>query len=141
MQSPLLKNNMQSLVSRANAQSTVHTYGQFPSQTSMLGFSPSVNNNTSEVVPVKVESEDTFSALALEETQQGDGLSSLDCHQDGGVQNSWDYGGGVEQDLHSYFSKITEGKDKGKYQCNLCGKISADKNQSFQHVESLHFPG
>ena len=41
--------------------------------------------------------------------------------QDGGVQNSWDYGGGVEQDLHRYSSKITEGKDNGKYRCNLCG--------------------
>ena len=41
--------------------------------------------------------------------------------QDDGVQNTWDYGGGVEQDLHRYSSKITEGKDNGKYRCNLCG--------------------
>ena len=94
MQSSFLKNNMQSSnsritkqssVSRANAQSTVHTYGQLPLQTTMRGSTPSVNNNTSEVVPVKVESEETFSALALEETQQGNGLSSFDHHQEHAV--------------------------------------------------------
>ena len=61
--------------------------------------------------------------------------------QDGDEQNSWDYGGEVEQDLYRYSSKITEGKDIGKYQCNLCGKISRFRNDSFQHVENLHFPG
>ena len=61
--------------------------------------------------------------------------------QDDGVQNSWDYGGGVEQDLHGYSSKITEGKDIGKFQCKLCGKISRYRKDSFLHVEGVHFPG
>ena len=47
----------------------------------------------------------------------------------------------VEQDLHGYSSKITEGENIGKIQCNLCGKISRFRNDSFQHVENIHFPG
>ena len=47
----------------------------------------------------------------------------------------------VEQDLHGYSSKITEGENIGKIQCNLCGKISRDRTTSFQHVEGVHFPG
>ena len=51
-----------------------------------------------------------------------------------------EYGGEVEQNLHGYSSKITEG-DIRKYRCNLCGKISRDKTTSFRHVEDIHFPG
>ena len=61
--------------------------------------------------------------------------------QGDGVENSWEYGEGVEQDLHGYSSKLTAGENKGKYQCNLCGKISTDKSQAWTHVESVHFPG
>ena len=60
-------------------QSRVQKYGQLSSQT-LQGFSPSVDNNASEVVQVKVESEDTFSAPALEEKQQLNDLVSLN-HQ------------------------------------------------------------
>ena len=61
--------------------------------------------------------------------------------QDAGMQDGLEYEGGSEHDLHGYSSKITEGENIGKIQCNLCGKISSDGAHSFRHVESLHFPG
>ena len=60
--------------------------------------------------------------------------------QDHGMQASLE-NREVEQDLHGYSSKITEGENIGKIQCNLCGKISRFRNDSFQHVENIHFPG
>ena len=60
--------------------------------------------------------------------------------QDGGMQENWENRGEVEQDLHGYSSKITEGENIGKFQCKLCGKISLKKHHSFEHVESIHFP-
>ena len=60
--------------------------------------------------------------------------------QDHGMQASLE-NREVEQDLHGYSSKITEGENIGKIQCNLCGKISPKRKDSFQHVESIHFPG
>ena len=64
-------------------------------------------------------------------------LRTLQVQDDG----SWEYGAGVEQDLHGYSSKITEGEGIGKFRCNLCGKISRDRKESFEHVEGVHFPG
>ena len=61
--------------------------------------------------------------------------------QDDGMKENWENKGEVEQDLHGYSSKITEGENIGKFQCNLCGKISRDRTTSFRHVEALHFPG
>ena len=61
--------------------------------------------------------------------------------QDDGLLGSWEYGEGVEQDLHGYSSKITEGENIGKIQCNLCCKISINKSKAFEHVEAIHFPG
>ena len=61
--------------------------------------------------------------------------------QDGGLQSSCGYEGGVEFDLHAYFEKLSEGENKGKFQCSLCGKISRDKYKAFTHVENIHFPG
>ena len=56
--------------------------------------------------------------------------------------DSWENGGGVEQDLHEYSRRITEeGENFGKFQCNLCGMISLKRSGSFEHVESIHFPG
>ena len=49
--------------------------------------------------------------------------------------------GEVGQDLHEYIKRVTEGENRGKYQCNLCGKISTYKSQALMHVESIHFPG
>ena len=60
--------------------------------------------------------------------------------QDDGLLASWE-NRGIEQDLHGYSSKITEGENIGKFQCNLCGKISKYRKDSFQHVEAIHFPG
>ena len=77
--SPISKFTKQSSALGSNMQSRVQKYGQLSSQT-LQGFSPSVNNNASEVVQVKVESEDTFSAPALEEKQQLNDLVSLN-HQ------------------------------------------------------------
>ena len=57
------------------------------------------------------------------------------------MQDGWEYGGGAEHDLHGYSSKITEGENLGKFQCNLCGKISRDGTNSYRHVESIHFQG
>merc|ERR1719341_2726685 len=136
MQSQFPRTNTQSPTSRfveqssalgSNMQARVQMFGQLSSQT-LQELSPSVNNNTSEVVKVKVESEDTFSAPALEEKQQDLGSLNHPLVQD-------------EQDLHSYSNKITEGENAGKFQCNLCGKISRDRTNSFQHVENIHFPG
>ena len=61
---------------RFNSQSSSPTYGKLFSQT-LQEFSPFVNNNASEVVPVKVEAEDSFSAPAFEEKQQENDLGSL----------------------------------------------------------------
>ena len=61
--------------------------------------------------------------------------------QDDGKQGSWEYEGGAVHDLHRYSSRITEGENIGKFQCNLCGKISDHRGHSFRHVESIHFPG
>ena len=116
---------------RFNSQSSSPTYGQLFSQT-LQEFSPFVNNNASEVVPVKVEAEDSFSAPALEEKQQE---NDLDHQLDQRNREE------VEQDLHEYSRKITEGENFGKFRCNLCGKISPKRKDSFQHVESIHFPG
>ena len=77
MQSPASKITKGKQTSAPNSSSQM--YGQLSSQT-LKEFSPSVNNNTSEVVPVKVEAEDTFSAPALEEKQQDNDLGSLN-HQ------------------------------------------------------------
>ena len=60
--------------------------------------------------------------------------------QDDGMQTSYKYGG-VEWDLHGYTSKITEGENKGKFQCNLCGQIRICKSHLLEHVEAKHFPG
>ena len=48
---------------------------------------------------------------------------------------------GPDLELHGYSSKLTEGESIGKFQCNLCGKISDRRNGSFKHVENVHFPG
>ena len=61
--------------------------------------------------------------------------------QEDGLHASWENGGEVEQDLHRFSSKITEGENIGKFQCNLCGKISSKRRDSVRHVENIHFPG
>ena len=61
--------------------------------------------------------------------------------RDDGLQASLENRGEMEQDLHGYSSKITEGENIGKIQCNLCGKISINKWKAFEHVEAIHFPG
>ena len=61
--------------------------------------------------------------------------------QDDGTQDRWEYGEEVEQDLHGYSTKLSEGEDIGKFQCNLCGNISNDKSWAWMHVEAIHFPG
>ena len=60
--------------------------------------------------------------------------------QDDGVQDSWEYGEGAEQDLHKYSSRLFQGENIGKFQCNLCGKITDWKIKAWMHVESVHFP-
>ena len=86
MQSPFPRTATQSSASRNtkqqifNVQSTVQKYGQLSSQT-LQESSPSVNNNASEVVPVKVESEDTFAAPAFEEKKQETDLENLNHQQ------------------------------------------------------------
>ena len=47
----------------------------------------------------------------------------------------------TEQDLCGYFSKLTEGENKGRFQCSLCGHISRARAVLFEHVEAIHFPG
>ena len=61
--------------------------------------------------------------------------------QDDRMQNSWENGEAGELDLHEYSSKLTEGENIGKFQCNVCGKISNWQIQAWMHVESVHFPG
>jgi len=118
----------QSSAPRSNIQSTVQTNVQPSSQTEQEN-STSMNNR---VVHVKVESKDTFTAA---EQEQND-VESLNHIQDDEMQNSLGYGG-VENDLHGYCSKVSV----GHYQCNLCGKISSNRNNAFLHVEAIHFPG
>ena len=57
------------------------------------------------------------------------------------MENTGEYGDGVALDLHAYSKKLTEGENKGKFQCSLCGKISKRKETAFLHVEAIHFPG
>ena len=57
------------------------------------------------------------------------------------MESTGAYGNGVELNLHGYSKKLTEGVNKGKFQCSLCGKISGKKDDAFKHVESIHFPG
>ena len=61
-----------------------------------------------------------------------------DLHE---MENTGEYGDGVALDLHAYSKKLTEGENKGKFQCSLCGKISNRKEFAFRHVENIHFPG
>merc|ERR1719430_3090763 len=78
----------------------------------------------------------------LEGNLQQNDLLGLDHQaQDAGMQEGWEYGGRSEHDLHGYSSEITEGKNIGKIQCILCGKISRDAINSFRHVEAIHFSG
>jgi len=44
-------------------------------------------------------------------------------------------------DFNKYISKVGEGVDVGKFKCNICGQISAQKKNMRRHVESIHFPG
>ena len=60
--------------------------------------------------------------------------------QDVKMQTSYKYGE-VERGLHVYTSKITEGENIGKFQCNLCGQIRNCKSHLLEHVEAKHFPG
>ena len=57
------------------------------------------------------------------------------------MENTGEYGDGVALDLHAYSKKLTEGENKGKFQCSLCGKIIGTKWVAFRHVENIHFPG
>jgi len=121
----------QSLAPRSNIQSIVQTNAQHSSQTEQEN-STYMNNN--RVVHVKVESKDTITAAEPEQEQND--VESLNHIEDDEMQDSLGYGG-VENDLHGYFSKVSV----GQYQCNLCGKISSKRNHAFLHVEAIHFPG
>ena len=44
-------------------------------------------------------------------------------------------------DFDKYISKVGEGVDVGKFTCNICGQIGAQKGNIRRHVESIHFPG
>ena len=49
---------------------------------------------------------------------------------------------GYDKDmLHQNIEKITDGIDKGKYKCLMCGKINGQKIHTQNHIESYHFPG
>jgi len=43
--------------------------------------------------------------------------------------------------LQQFIEKITDGNDKGKYRCTMCGKINGQKIHTQNHIESIHFPG
>ena len=77
--------------------------------------------------------------LSLSISQLMQNLRTLQS-QDYGMQTSYKYGE-VERDLQGYTSKITEGENKGKFQCNLCGQIRICKSHLLEHVEAKHFPG
>ena len=79
---------------------------------------------------LKVESggtEDTFPAAITQVLDYDDSEHSTE--------------GGVDNDLGRYSSKLNEGENTGKFQCNLCGKISKLRSASIMHIESIHFPG
>jgi len=132
MQSPFPRIPKQSSAVGSDMQSTVQTHGQLSSQT-MQEVTTSVINNTSKAAHVKVEPGESL-------RKQKD-LDSLDLQQDDGIQVSGEYGEGVEQDMHGYSTKITEGENRGKFQCILCGQISRKRSASLEHVEAIHFPG
>ena len=44
-------------------------------------------------------------------------------------------------DFNKYISKVGEGVDVGKFTCNICGQIGAQKPNMRRHVENTHFPG
>ena len=76
---------------------------------------------------------------------QDDGMQAS-LESGGGVEPDLDgggggSGGGVEPDLDGYSSRLTEGENKGMFQCHLCGKISRWRQVAAMHVENIHFPG
>jgi len=44
-------------------------------------------------------------------------------------------------DFNKYISKVGGGVHVGKFKCNICGQIGAEKGNIRRHVESIHFPG
>ena len=43
--------------------------------------------------------------------------------------------------LQQFIEKVTDGIDRGKYKCGICGKINGQKIHTQNHIESIHFPG
>ena len=66
-------------------------------------------------------------------------LRHMKRHNEEKTKKAQKYGPDLE--LHGYSNKLLEGESIGKFQCNLCGKISDRRNGSFKHVENVHFPG
>ena len=44
-------------------------------------------------------------------------------------------------DFNKYISKVGGGVHVGKFKCNICGQIGAQKPNMRKHVENNHFPG
>ena len=47
----------------------------------------------------------------------------------------------ISGDFLAYIVKVSEGPDKGKFVCTICGKTNSQKIHTQNHVESIHFPG
>ena len=109
------------------------------------------NNNEGEVPQIKAEQElavhpQEGEALHVENKSEaskfpGDRLDpALDLPQ---CEGPGDVDQGIASflDFDKYISKVGEGVDVGKFTCNICGQIGAQKGNIRRHVESIHFPG
>jgi len=131
--------------------------------------STSVDDDIQELVPVKTEplappppqpqpiAKEFYSpqpvtqALAPADEQmveyQDDSYEDYNVYQEEyegsmGEGHGADGAQGYDKDmLHQLIEKITDGIDKGKYKCGMCGKINGQKIHTQNHIESYHFPG
>jgi len=109
------------------------------------------NNNDGEVLQIKEEQQFVVHPLGMDALHvrnkseaskfPGDRLDPAQdlrqCEGPGDV----DQGIASFLDFDKYISKVGEGVDVGKFTCNICGQIGAQKGNIRRHVESIHFPG
>ena len=44
-------------------------------------------------------------------------------------------------DFQEFISRVSEGPERGKFRCTLCGKVNGQKIHTQNHIENIHFPG
>ena len=118
-----------------------HMQSSAPSSKKLF-LAPRSNGQSSDQIQLSLETDQEFATLKVESegTHPEDSFPAPAIPQ---VQGECDASTerGVKNDLGGYSGKLTEGENVGKFQCNLCGKISKLRSASLMHIESIHFPG